>query len=338
MYSKSLYALKIILVLFVAWILVHVMAVFGIFLVAVYPIWWLLSPTQLAPCLYCYFKADKTSFNCPICHRQYQNGLLVSRKPFSAIIRNLLLIILFTLISIILVYIESRVLFRLGFPPTPKTVSFIIPPQSQYRLGEIFPMKIDIVGIKIPINVVQTDLSFNPEKIKVVDISTKDSFANIFIQEEINNDIGYARLTGGLPNPGFNSDHGFFGTVYFQGQSPGLVKIDFLPTSMVLANDGRGTNVLAEIKSASYLITPEKINKQEEELQKNLISDSQVLGEETDITQMKFYQEERVLGAQTEKQITESKKFNLFNFLNNILEKIDEFTLNLWRNFFSVKK
>ena len=91
----------------------------------------------------------------------------------------------------------------------------------------------------MPINAIQADLGFNPEKVEVVDISTQNSFANIFIQKEINNETGYARLTGGLPNPGFFSDRGIFGTVFFRGKQPGVVKIDFLPSSMVLANDGR---------------------------------------------------------------------------------------------------
>lgn len=339
MYYNLQNILKLLLIPLAAWFLVHILAIFGIFIIVIYPIWWLLSPTWLAPCLYCFFKEDRHTFVCPVCLRQYQNGLLVSGRPLISISRNMGLILIFTFISLGLVYLESRLLFRLGFPPTPKTVSFVIPSQNQYRLGEIFPMKIEIVGIKTPINVVQTDISFDPSKVRVVNISTKDSFANIFIQKEINNDIGYARLTGGLPNPGFSLDHGLFGTIYFQGKNPGLVKIDFLPSSQVLANDGRGTNVLTKINSASYLITPEELSPQEEELQNNLTSDRSVLGEEDDkSTQILLYQEKPVLGLQTEKQIIESKKFNIINFFNNLIEAIDRFTLDLWTNIFYMKK
>ncbi len=286
------------LIPFIAWISVHIIAIFGIFIAVIYPIWWLFSPTKRTPCLYCYFKSEAERELC-VC----------------SLGRNLLLIFLFMFISVLLVYGESRLLFYLGFPPTAKTASFVIPSQNQYRLGEIFPMKIEIVGIKTPINVVQTDLSFNPDKVFVVEISTKDSFANLFIQKEINNDIGYARLTGGLPNPGYSSDRGFFGTVYFKGLTPGLVKIDFLPSSMILANDGHGTNILTEIKSVSYLILSEKINKTEEEMQKNLIS--------SDTSQLNFFSKSPVLGAQTEKQIVKPQK--------NVLELVDQFTLDMWK-------
>lgn len=91
-------------------------------------------------------------------------------------------------------------------------------------------MKIDITSIKVPINAVQADIGFEPHKLEVVDVSTEDSFANIFIQKEINNEVGYVRLTGGLPNPGFFADRGVFGTVFFKGISPGIVRIEFLPS------------------------------------------------------------------------------------------------------------
>lgn len=242
----------------------------------------------------------------------------------------MVLILAISLMCAGFVFIESRVLFKMGFPPTPKTVSFVIPPKGQYRLDEIFPMEIDIVGIKVPINAVQADISFDPRKLEVIDVLTEDSFANIFIQKEINNEVGYARLTGGLPNPGFFADHGIFGTILFRGKSPGVVKIDFLPSSMVLANDGKGTNVLKDLASVSYLILPERISKEEAELQKTISMKPVVLGASNDGAQMKFYEEKRVLGTVTEQEIQKEQKFSLTRFLLNGLYKINAFTLSLW--------
>ncbi len=196
-------------------------------------------------------------------------------------------------------------------------------------------MKIEIAGIKIPINAVQADLGFEPEKLEVVDISTEDSFANIFIQKETNNEVGYARLTGGLPNPGFFADRGIFGTIFFKGKIPGIVKIEFLPSSMVLANDGRGTNILKNLASVSYLILPEKISKEEEEMQENVSMKSVILGEKTEDMQMKFYEEEKILGERVEREIQEKKKFNLINISLDGLEKVDSFVLTLWGEVFS---
>jgi hypothetical protein len=191
-------------------------------------------------------------------------------------------------------------------------------------------MSIEIVGIKTPINAVQADLGFDPRKLEAVDVSTEGSFANIFIQKEVNNEVGYTRLIGGLPNPGFFSDHGVFGTVFFKGESPGIAKIEFLPSSMVLANDGRGTNTLKELASASYLILPERISTEEEEMQKSVTIAPTVLGESSEDTQMKFYEEKKVLGAEAEQEIREKKKLNLIRIFLGGLEIIDRFILTLW--------
>jgi hypothetical protein len=301
---------KFVLFVFSSWFLVHLLAVFGVFLALAYPLWWVLAPRKI-PCLWCRVRESK---ECHFSHSFINGGV----------------ILVFTLISFGSVFTESKILFRMGFPPTPKTVSFSIPPKGQFRLGEIFPMKIEIAGIKIPINAVQADLGFEPQKMEVVDISTQDSFASIFIQKEINNETGYARLTGGLPNPGFFADHGVFGTVFFKGKQPGVVRIEFLPSSMVLANDGRGTNVLKELASVSYLILPEKISQEEEEMQKSLVLKSVVLGEKTEETQMKFYEEEKVLGTQVAGEIEKEKRFNLGKVLFEFLEKIDRAILTFW--------
>lgn len=316
-----------------SWFLVHLLAIFGIFLVVAYPAWWIIAPKQTV-CLLC--RAEKEGAKCPFCRQQIIKTQGVSPKSLSSAIFNGVLILVFSIISIGIVFGESQVLFKLGFPPTPKTVSFVIPTKGQYRLGEMFPMKIEIAGIKTPINAVQADLGFEPSKIEVVDISTKDSFANIFVQKEINNDGGYSRLTGGLPNPGFFSDKGTLGTVFFKGKSPGVVKIEFLPSSMVLANDGRGTNVLKDLASVSYLILPEKISEEEEKLQKSVTLSSAVLGESTDNTQMKFYEEGNILGASVGQQIQKEKKFSLFKILLDGLEKADRFILEQWGKVFTI--
>src|SRR4030042_3001878 len=305
---------KIIGFIIVSWLLIHFLAVFGIFLALAYPFWWLLAP-QKTLCLFCEIGKLK---ECSFAHSLINGGI----------------ILVLSLFSFGLVFLEGLILFKMGFPPTPKTVSFVIPPKGQYRLGEIFPMKIEIAGIKTPINAIQADLSFEPQKLEVVDISTQDSFANIFIQKEINNEVGYARLTGGLPAPGFFADKGVFGTVFFKGKSPGVVKIEFAPSSMVLANDGRGTDVLRELAAVSYLILPEKISPEEEEMQKEIVLKPLVLGPETEETQMKFYEEERILGVQVGQEIEKEKKFNLGKTILEFLEKADRAILSFWGKIF----
>ena len=310
-----------------SWILIHLLAILGIFLAFSYPLWYLFAPKQT----YCWFcRVKKEGEYCNFCRQPVRKADGISPKSFVSACRNALLLLVFSVLSLGLVFGESKILFKLGFPATPKTVSFVIPPKGQYRLEEIFPMKIEIVGIKTPINAVQADFSFDSRKTEVVDISTKDSFANIFIQKEINNEVGYARLTGGLANPGFFADHGTFGTVFFRGKNPGLFKVEFLPSSLVLANDSRGTNVIKELASASYLILPEKIS-EEEQKQQQVIIQPEVLGEQTATTtaQLIFYDEGVILGSGITKE-TYEKKITLVSTILNLLEQIDRFILSSW--------
>jgi len=319
--------LIVIFSIIISWLLIHLMAVFGAFLTVAYPIWWLLAPEK-TPCFFCRIK--KEGEQCFSCRQKVSEAEGLNPKTFRSTLANTALVLTISIVCAAFVFAESKILFKLGFPPTPKTVSFIIPPKGQYRLDEIFPMKIEIANIKTAINAVQADLGFDPQELEVINISTEDSFASIFIQKEINNEAGYARLTGGLPNPGFFSDHGVFGTIFFKGKRSGITKVEFLPSSMVLANDGRGTNTLKDLASVSYLILPEKISEEEAEMQKSISMKPAVLGEKGENTQMKFYEEEKVLGAQIGKEIQEKRKINLVDMFLNGLETIDRFILVLW--------
>ncbi|MBI2414885.1 hypothetical protein HYV31_03590 [candidate division WWE3 bacterium] len=320
----------VVLILILSWVLLHFLAILGIFFAITYPIWWLLLPNATV-CFSCRGKRDGDW--CSLCKRSVNKNNFAAPASIKSAILNGVIILIFTFISAGVVFLESQLFFKLGIPPTPKTVSIVIPPKGQYRLGEIFPMKVEISNVQTPINTVQTDISFDPAKLEVVDISTADSFANIFIQKEINNEIGYARLTGGLPNPGFSSDGGLFGTVYFKGKTPGIVKVSFLPSSMVLANDSRGTDVLKDFASVSYLVLPEKISESEDNQQKQLRINGGVMGAQSTRGQLIFFEDgDRVLGSYTEIELDEVKKINIMQEFLIMLEKIDRFIIGLYIN------
>ena len=312
-----------------AWVSVHVLAFFGVFLAVGYLIWWVFFPNYRI-CLMCLFK--EKGQKCVFCRKD---------KIWASLIFDFILILVFSGMSIGIVFAENYALPRLGIIPAQKTVSFIISPKGQYRIGEIIPLKIEISGIKTPVNSVQADIGFDPTAVSVVDISTEGSFANIFIQKEINNDGGWARLTGGLPNPGYFSDHGFFGTVYFQAKKSGLTTVKFLGSSMVLANDGRGSSVLKDFPSASYFIIPEKISAEEESMQLNLIAQTPnpVLGIETNQgiepgAQLKFFSDSKpnVLGAESILQPNSPPKSNILVTFANWVMNMDSVLIDIYKS------
>jgi hypothetical protein len=325
------FLLRIIGFIITSWILIHLFAFLGIFVAIAYPLWFLLAP-QSTVCLLC--RVHTVKYKCPLCKRiTHPQDSKVPSSLLSAVGNGLLLFI-FSLISVGFVYVEHLVLNNFGFPPTEKTVTFVIPDEGQYKIDEIFSMDIDVVGIEVPINAVQADIKFDQERIEIVSIITDYSFAEVFIQKSINNDLGYARLTGGLPDPGYIGGEGIFGTVLFKGKSAGVVSVEFLPTSLVLANDGRGSNVLKEYAKASYLILPEHLTTDELSLQENLLEE-QVLGTGSKETKLEFYDESEaeVLGIETEDLEEDTSEsggiFGDWSFWT-LIESIDSFIIDFW--------
>jgi len=235
-------------------------------------------------------------------------------KPLRRLWRETALLGLIFLISLAYVWLESSFLKDLGYPRLSQTAQFVLSSQKEYRLGEVFPLEIKVAHLEVPINVVRADLSFDPEQLEVIDFSTENSLAQVFVQKEINNQSGYARLAGGLPNPGFTGQEGKFATVYFRTRKPGLAVIEFLSSSLILANDGRGTNILKESPKINCLILPEIAPDQ------NL-----VLGEATKGAQLILYPEERV--ERKTNFIPEKSDRSFLEYL----AQFDIFVINFWK-------
>ena len=330
---------KIILMTIGAWFLVHFFALSGVFVSIAHTLLWFFFPRSTI-CVKCVGK--KEGYYCKLCNQTKESNNSNHAKSLKAAIYSSFILLILSIISIGVIYLESKILNSILYPISEKTVSFVIPSQSQYMIGEIFPMEIKLVGIEKTINAIQADLGFDKERLEVVDISTKGSFANVFLQKEYNNELGYARLSGGLPNPGFNAPEGVFGTVYFKSKVAGLAQVFFLDTSLVLANDGSGTNVLKEYSTISYLITPERVAQDTEVLQQQLLIND-VLGaeEEGDEQILLFDNTNNVLGT---KDISDLDVRGLEDIdeddsigfkLLHILESFDSFILGILNNIFT---
>jgi hypothetical protein len=324
---------KIVSVTLSSWLLIHILAAFGVFLAVAYPIWWFITPTKII-CLEC--RVRKGLNWCNFCQHKIENGQVYPKNLRSTFL-NSFLILIFTIVSFSIVYAEAKLLARVNAQINNRTASFTIPGNMTYKIGETFPFSIDIEGIRTAINTVQVDISFDPEVLEAVNISTHNSFAKVFIEREIYNDIGFVRLTGGLPNPGYKQEKGSFGTIYFRGKSPGITEIQFLPTSVILANDGRGTNVLGSLTTTPVLILTEPISDEERAKEAEIIIDPIVLGEAAEGTQLHLYSESRdnrILGlkADGDAVLLEDQSPTFFQGVLNFIHKIDDFIIDAWRS------
>lgn len=338
--------IRIVSIVISSWLLIHVLAVFGVFVALAYPLWWYLAPTKTL-CLNCQARKEIEEY-CSFCREQIQKTHL-HPKNLRSVFLNSALILTFSIVSIGVIHLESKVLDKAGLTLTDKTVTFIIPEKGQFRIGETFPLRIELDGIKTPINTIQADVSFDPKRLEIIDISTESSFANVFIQKEINNQVGFGRLTGGLPNPGFQTERGLFGTIFFQGKGAGLATVDFLPSTIVLANDGKGTNILKPPPSVTFLILPEHISEYEPDEELQAVSIKPMILGETAEDQIILYDEsgERILGAKVEETTDsssveestytepgESAKPSILERILGLFNKVDKFIISFWSKLF----
>jgi hypothetical protein len=172
----------------------------------------------------------------------------------------------------------------------PSSPSFVVPLAQTYRTGEIFPMKIEVENVRQPINAVQVDLSYDPSLLEVLDVSTTGSFADIFLDKEIDNKVGRIKFSGGCPNPGFSENRGLFATVIFHARQAGPAEVKFLPSSQIILDDGKGTNVLKNYPIISLTISPEMISAEDAIKQREQVLGTQVLGVESEKEQIKLYE------------------------------------------------
>ena len=95
-------------------------------------------------------------------------------------------------------------------------------------------------------------ISFPPDKLEVISLSKTGSIFTLWVQEPLfSNSSGAVNFEGIALNPGFTGIGGKLITVNFKAKAAGAAVLNFSSGS-VLANDGKGTNILANLGSAQF--------------------------------------------------------------------------------------
>ncbi|MDP3991263.1 MAG: cohesin domain-containing protein [Candidatus Nealsonbacteria bacterium] len=130
---------------------------------------------------------------------------------------------------------------------------FISPASESFEVGDTFQVSVNLDTGGIPINASQLTVYFPPEQLEILEIAKDNSIFTIWPQEPIfSNQTGKISLAGGVPHPGF-SQTGKVVTLKFKAKEKGTVNLS-LGEGKVLADDGRGTDILVFIKEARYFI------------------------------------------------------------------------------------
>ena len=127
------------------------------------------------------------------------------------------------------------------------------PSTGVYQAGGTFTARVSVNSSGVAINASDATLKFDTAQLSVISVS-KGTIFNIWTQEpSFSNSAGTISFGGGATPPGYTGSAGAIISVVFQAKAAGTGRVSFTNGS-VLANDGRGTNVLTTMNGGTYTI------------------------------------------------------------------------------------
>jgi len=135
----------------------------------------------------------------------------------------------------------------------------IAPAAVAVREGDAVVMSIFVASVDRPLNAVSGTMLFPTDLLQAVSIRSSDSILTLWVDEtSFSNDTGAVKWSGIVPNPGFTGSRGKILSIEFRAKRAGTAVLGFT-TPQVLANDGKGTDILKLAKSATILISASAI-------------------------------------------------------------------------------
>ena len=136
---------------------------------------------------------------------------------------------------------------------------YLSPSTGTYTVGNTFLVQLKVNTGGVAINAADGTLIFDPDKLEVKKISKTNSVFSLWVQEPVfSNSVGTVSFAGGKPSPGFTGAAGTIINITFKARTSGTANVTFASGS-VLADDGKGTNILANMGSGSYRLTVKQI-------------------------------------------------------------------------------
>jgi len=131
------------------------------------------------------------------------------------------------------------------------TLSFS-PSSGSYAVGNSISVNVFISNSDQSMNAASGVVSFPSDKLEVVSVSKTGSIFTLWVQEpSFSNSAGTVTFEGIVLNPGFMGANGKAITINFKVKAAGVAVLNFSSGS-VLANDGKGTNILSTLGSAQF--------------------------------------------------------------------------------------
>ncbi|MCD5381110.1 MAG: Ig-like domain-containing protein [Candidatus Pacebacteria bacterium] len=137
------------------------------------------------------------------------------------------------------------------------------PSTGVYTSNSTFTVRVVVNTSGQSVNASEGSLSFNPSELSVVSVNRTGSIFSLWVAEpSFSNSAGTISFSGGLPS-GYSGMVGTIMNVTFRAKGSGAAKVNFNSGS-VLANDGRGTNILTSMNGGTYTIQAKSLAPQPE--------------------------------------------------------------------------
>jgi len=131
---------------------------------------------------------------------------------------------------------------------------YISPSTKSCQIGQSFAVTVFVSSTEQTMNAAQGTISFPADKLSVTSISKSGSVVSLWTQEpSFSNSAGTINFEGIVLNPGFTGSAGKMISINFTAKAAGDAVVNFSSGS-ILANDGKGTSILAGFGNARFNI------------------------------------------------------------------------------------
>jgi len=181
------------------------------------------------------------------------------KKLFSLMAKKeaIILIAIVLVIAIYVIFFKPNPIIRVNLNKlrgtNPDSILAFEAPSEVDGVGKSFIVKINMDTKDNFINAVQSYLYFDPQVLEVISTKTSQSFCKFYPENLYDNDLGYIKLSCGSPYPGFNGQN-TIQEIEFSAKTINKTSIYLSGESMILANDGSGTNLLSDLPLAEINI------------------------------------------------------------------------------------
>ncbi len=136
------------------------------------------------------------------------------------------------------------------------TTLYFSPSSGSHAVGTTFTASVNVSSADQAMNGASGVMSFPSDKLAVESLSKSGSIFSLWVQEpSFSNSAGTIDFEGVVLNPGFTGANGKAITITFRTKAAGNAPLAFSSGS-VLANDGKGTNILTGMQGANFTLTP----------------------------------------------------------------------------------